>query len=158
MKQTLSRQERLHQPKKRTWSIRLITILLAIQAGFIAYLSLDQLAEQQWQIVNGQPVIDEETLTADQLLALETAILFIPLTLYAGVAALSFFFLLRIGWLLALMMQSLTLAACLMLYFREGPSFIYVVMLYAILMVLYLNSFEVRVLFDSPAAPPEVTA
>jgi len=40
--------------------------------------------------------------------------------------------------------QGLTLLVCLILYFQQKPDIIYPIMLYGILMVLNLNSFEVR--------------
>jgi hypothetical protein len=57
-----------------------------------------------------------------------------------------------------MIMQSLILTACLILYIRGGPTFLYIIMLYCIVMVLYLNSFEVRVLFDTPDSSPRSNA
>ena len=68
-------------------------------------------------------------------------------------AAFGLLLMFRMGWLLAMIVQSLTLLACLLLYaeweeiLSAEPLFIYPVMLYCIVMVLYLNSSDVRAAF-----------
>jgi hypothetical protein len=57
---------------------------------------------------------------------------------------------------LASLAQTLSLGACMELYYEpfwENPGFIYPVMVYCILMILYLNSSEVRVVFHSRRKP-----
>ncbi len=76
-----------------------------------------------------------------------------PPAVLALLAAFGFLFMLRVGWLLAMIVQALTLLACLLLYAEweellpEEPMFVYPVMLYCIVMVLYLNSSDIRVAF-----------
>ena len=68
----------------------------------------------------------------------------VVLTLLSG---FSFLLLRRKGWLLAAIAQGLSLAVCLWLYTLFQPGYVYPVMAYCILMVLYLNSHDVRVVF-----------
>jgi hypothetical protein len=79
--------------------------------------------------------------------AVVTVLVFAPPAVLALLAALGFLFLLRAGWLLAMIVQGLSLLACLLLYSAWTPIFIYPVMLYCIVMALYLNSSDVRAAF-----------
>ena len=83
------------------------------------------------------------------------AILFFPSVVLAILGALGFLLSSRRGWLLAALAQTLSLAACLEIYSDPAwnPGFIYPVMLYCILMILYLNSYNVRAVFHSKRKP-----
>jgi hypothetical protein len=48
----------------------------------------------------------------------------------------------RIAWLMAMLVQGLSLLTALVLYFNQKPGYVYVIMLYSIFMVIYLNYFE----------------
>ena len=82
--------------------------------------------------------------------AVELAVfaLFIPSAILTLLSALSFLFLYRRGWLLAAIAQGLSLAVCLWLYSWFQPGYVYPIMAYCILMILYLNSQDVRVVFQ----------
>ncbi len=73
--------------------------------------------------------------------------LFVVPAVLTLLSALSFLFLRRRGWLLAAIAQGLSLAVCLWLYSLFQPGYVYPVMAYCILMILYLNSHDVRVAF-----------
>ena len=75
--------------------------------------------------------------------------LFAPSAVLAALAAFGFLFLSRRGWILAALSQGASLAICLWLYSGSAPLYVYPVMVYCILMVLYLNSHDVRVVFHS---------
>lgn len=75
------------------------------------------------------------------------AILLILPAIPALIAAIGFLFLLRFGWLLAMLTQTVLLLICLMLYLEWQPVIIYPIMLYCVLMVLYLNLQDVRLAF-----------
>lgn len=80
----------------------------------------------------------------------EAFILFIALgalTALAILAAVGFFFLKQTGWLVAMTVQGLCLLVFLTLYFRGASLWVYVALIYAIVMVLYLNSFIVQTAF-----------
>jgi hypothetical protein len=58
--------------------------------------------------------------------------------------AIGFLSAVRGTWLLAMAIQAWSLVACLQAYFANRSSIAYPIMLYSILMVLYLNSADVR--------------
>jgi hypothetical protein len=64
-------------------------------------------------------------------------------------AGLGFLLLKRRGWLLAAIAQGLSLGVCLWLYAELDPYYVYPIMVYCILMIMYLNSHDVRVVFHS---------
>ena len=72
---------------------------------------------------------------------------FVAAAVMAAVAAVGFLFLRRKGWMLAALAQTLSLGACLALYSDLEPLFVYPIMAYCILMILYLNSRDVREVF-----------
>jgi hypothetical protein len=82
--------------------------------------------------------------------AVEVAVfaLFVPSAILTLLSALSFLFLRRRGWLLAAIAQGLSLAVCLWLYSLFQPGYVYPIMAYCVLMILYLNSQDVRVVFQ----------
>ena len=82
------------------------------------------------------------------------AIFFLPPAVLLLFAGLGFLLLRRRGWLLASVAQGLTLLACLFYYPDPRPGFTYPIIAYCILMVLYLNSQGVRVVFHSKGMTP----
>jgi hypothetical protein len=141
---------------RSSWPVRANGLLLVLQAAGLGGIGAYYIYRVDWQEVQRQ-VEFEATLSPELTEAAEQAIvvaliLGLPAIL-AFLAALGFFLLFRIGWLLGMIVQALTLLACLLLYsewetilYRE-PVFIYPVMLYCILMILYLNSSDVRAAF-----------
>ena len=73
--------------------------------------------------------------------------LFVPSAILTLMSALSFIFLRRRGWLGAAIAQGVSLAVCLWLYTLFQPGYVYPIMAYCILMIFYLNSQDVRVVF-----------
>ena len=148
--------------------IRAVGLLLILQAivlvGFIAYglLQVDwqqlRTDSQQGLVVEIQPDSSQqlEGAVLEAARAIGVAILFSPSVVLAILGALGFLLFSHRGWLLASLAQTLSLGACLELYYEsfwEKPGFIYPVMLYCILMILYLNSSAVRVVFHSRRKP-----
>jgi hypothetical protein len=141
---------------RSSWPVRANGLLLVLQAAGLGGIGAYNVYRVDWQEVQRQ-VEFEVTLSPKLTEASEQAIvvaliLGLPAIL-AFLAAMGFFLLFRIGWLLGMIVQALTLLACLLLYsewetilYRE-PVFIYPVMLYCIVMTLYLNSSDVRVAF-----------
>ena len=143
--------------------IRVVGLLLILQAiglvsiGAYGILQVDwqQLqsdSSQQGLVLEIEPGSPQEELVLEAVKAVGVAVLFLPSTLLAILGALSFLLFSRRGWLLASLAQTLGLGACLELYYEpfwENPGFVYPVMLYCILMILYLNSSAVRVVFHS---------
>jgi hypothetical protein len=145
-----------------------IGLLLILQAiglvGLIAY----GLLQVDWQQVRSnsqqQGLVVEIQLDSPQqegpvleaARAVGAAVLFLPSIVLAVLGALGFLLFSRRGWLLASLAQTLSLGACMELYYEsfwEKPGFIYPVMLYCIVMILYLNSSAVRVVFHSRRKP-----
>jgi len=81
-------------------------------------------------------------------------IFFLPPAVLLLLAGLSFMLLRRRGWLLASVAQSVVLLACLFFYPDPRPGFAYPIIAYCILMILYLNSRDVRAVFHSKKMTP----
>lgn len=72
---------------------------------------------------------------------------FAPPAVMMLVSALGFLFMRRRGWLLAAISQGLSLGICLWLYTELQPLYVYPIMAYCVLIILYLNSQDVRTVF-----------
>jgi hypothetical protein len=145
--------------KARAWPIYVIALLLLLQA--VAFVGLNffylsaELASQPGQspaALFKQLDLDQplNQLPPDKIKSLTvviSTILLAPLAIPAALAAVAFLFLLRSGWLLAMITQVAGLLFCLMLYLEFKPPVVYPLMAYCIVMVLYLNVNEVRLAF-----------
>jgi hypothetical protein len=120
--------------------VRAIGLLLILEVLGLAGLGVYEIAQVDWQ---------QLSLGAPQHQAIEVLalLLFVPPAVMTLLSALSFLLLRRRGWLLAAIAQGLSLGICLWLYSVFQPGYVYPIMAYCILMILYLNSQEVRVLF-----------
>ncbi len=118
--------------------------LMAIGAYFFGRIDWDRALV----VTNGQGQLHAQTINGPFLKPLEQAavfaIYFFPPAVLLLLAGLSFFVFRRRGWLLATTAQSLILLACLFAYSDPRPDFAYPFIAYCILMVLYLNSRDVR--------------
>jgi hypothetical protein len=83
-----------------------------------------------------------ERFVAEPVNALAMGVVFMPLSLLALLSGISFLGMWRIAWLMAMLVQGLSLLTALVLYFNQKPGYVYVIMLYSIFMVIYLNYFE----------------
>ena len=112
-------------------------------AGLAAYELLQvDLQRLRPEVPSSQPVLE--------VLAL---VLFVPSAVMTLISALSFLLLRRKGWILAAIGQGLSLAVCLWLYSQFQPWYVYPIMAYCTLMILYLNSQDVRALFHPGRGP-----
>ncbi|CAN5764964.1 hypothetical protein BH10CHL1_BH10CHL1_40850 [soil metagenome] len=133
----------------RLWPIRAISLLLLIQAISLLGFSLYLFSNIDWE--------SEFNDVALSIAALETASFigfFVPVAAFMIFAAIGFFFLWRIAWLIAMITQGSTLFGALSIYFTftsplSQAKFIYLIMLYSIVLVLYLNTNEIRITFQS---------
>jgi len=120
--------------------VRAIGLLLAFQVVCLVGLGAHEFLQVDWRQIGAeepsQQVIEALTLT-----------LFVPPAVMTLISALSFLLLRRKGWLLAAISQGLSLGVCLWLYSQTQPWYVYPLMAYCILMILYLNSQDVRVVF-----------
>lgn len=62
----------------------------------------------------------------------------------------AWFLLRRGGWLVASVGQGLCLGVCLLLYSGSAPAIVYPIMAYCVLVVMYLNSRDVRTIMHAP--------
>jgi hypothetical protein len=153
--------------KSRLRLLRLIGVFLLLQALGLVSLCIYLITGQDWEALElprGRPFIPPnvggdkggaekiEALLTPYLEAIYSSSLFIPLAILIVLAAISFLLLRQMGWLLAMLMEGLTLMACLTLYFWGKPFFVYPIMLYCIVMVLYLNSYDVRLTYLSKSS------
>ena len=111
--------------------------------GLAAY----EVVQVDWQRVQA------EAAPPPQVLEVLAFALFVPSAVMTLLSALSFLLLRRKGWLLAAIGQGLGLAVCLWLYSQFQPWYVYPIMAYCTIMILYLNSQDVRTMFH-PRRPP----
>jgi hypothetical protein len=120
--------------------IRLIGLLLVVQLIGLAGLGAYEFVQVDWQRIRPEA-------PPPQALEVLAFVLFAPSAVLTLVSALSFLLLRRKGWLLAAIGQGLNVAVCLWLYSQLQPWYVYPIMAYCILMILYLNSHDVRMMF-----------
>ena len=129
------------EPGKTSYrAVRAIGVLLILQVIGLVLLGGYEFLQVDWRGIE---------LQGQQHRAVEAAVfaLFIPSGILTLLAALSFLLFHRRGWLLAAIAQGLSLAVCLWLYSLFQPGYVYPIMGYCILMILYLNSQDVRMVF-----------
>jgi hypothetical protein len=123
--------------------VRVAGLLLALQAVvYLAFTLYLYLARDLRRCLRTPPQLEQPPLGYALIL----------ITLLTILSALSFLFLLRAGWLLAMVTQGVSLLSCLVLYFGFKPAVIFPVMLYCIVMAFFLNSANVRVVFHGAAS------
>ncbi len=120
--------------------VRAIALMLLLEAIGLVGLGVYEFLQVDWTRVNPQAL-------SRPVVEVAAFVLFIPPAVLSLVSALNFLLLRRRGWLLAALAQGLSLAACLWLYSEFGPVYVYPIMGYCVLMVLYLNSHDVRLVF-----------
>jgi hypothetical protein len=121
--------------------VRAIGLLLVLQVACLVALGAHEALQVDWRAVS------TEATPSRQVIEALTLALFIPPAAMTLMSALGFLLLRRRGWLLAAISQGLSLGVCLWLYSQFQPWYAYPIMAYCILMILYLNSQDVRVVF-----------
>ena len=121
--------------------VRAIGLLLAFQVLCVAGLGAHEFLQVDWRGVGPRTTLSRQMIEA------LTLTLFVPPAVMTLISALGFLLLRRRGWLLAAISQGLSLGVCLWLYSQTQPWYVYPIMAYCILMILYLNSHDVRVVF-----------
>ena len=121
--------------------IRVIGLLLILQLAGLAGLGAYEFVQVDWRGVQVDATPPQQVIEA---LAFT---LFVPSAIMTLLSALSFLLLRRKGWLLAAIGQGLGVAVCLWLYSELQPWYVYPIMAYCTLMILYLNSQDVRMMF-----------
>lgn len=140
------------EPNKAAYrTVKLIGLLLILEVVALVAIGGIEFFQIRWGWLNLQGSRHNDV---------EIAVyaMFVPSGILTLVSAFSFLFMRRRGWLLAAIAQGLSLAVSLWLYSWFQPSYVYPIMAYCVLMILYLNSYDVRVVFLSkqgPGAPVE---
>ena len=129
--------------------IRLIGLLLMVQVIGLIGLSAYEFVQLDWQR------IELDATPPPQAIEVLAFLLFAPSAVLTLLSALSFLLLRRKGWILAALGQGLGLAVCLWLYSQLQPYYVYPIMAYCTLMILYLNSHDVRTRFHPRREPAE---
>jgi hypothetical protein len=108
--------------------VRVIGVLLILEVIGLVLLGGYEFLQVDWRDID---------LRTPRPQAVELAVfaLFIPSAILTLLSALSFLFLYRRGWLLAAIAQGFQ------------PGYVYPIMAYCVLMILYLNSQDVRMVF-----------
>ncbi len=130
--------------------IQVIGLLLILQVIGLIGLGAYEFVQVEWQR------IQLDATPPPQAIEVLAFVLFAPSAVLTLLSALSFLLLRRKGWILAALGQGLCLAVCLWLYSQLQPWYVYPIMAYCTLMILYLNSHDVRTMFHprrEPAKP-----
>ena len=134
--------ERVVEPDRTSYRpVRVIGLLLILEVIGLVGLGAYESLQVDWQRVR----FEEEP--SRQVIEVLAFVLFAPPAVLTLLSALSFLLLRRRGWLLAAIAQGLSVAVCLWLYTMFQPVYVYPIMAYCVLMILYLNSQDVRVVF-----------
>jgi hypothetical protein len=137
------------------WPIRAITVLLIVQALTTTAVNLYFLYQIDWQYEMAYAALSVEATES----ALFAGVL-LPLSTITIAVAIAFFFQRRIAWLFAMLCEALILCTCLWVYFftwswlRES-AWLYIVMAPCIVIVLYLNTYDVRTAFLARPPTPD---
>ncbi|MDX1663866.1 MAG: hypothetical protein R3272_08740 [Candidatus Promineifilaceae bacterium] len=119
----------------RPWPVRFLTFMLAIQGAVMAVIGLLSVdLSAGWHAL----LVDSSYFQALP-----------PLGVLALIAAIGFYSLRPGAWVMAMLVEGLTLLFTLIVYFRYRPDnvLLYGIMVYAIAMVVYLNYAEVPAIF-----------
>ena len=130
------------EPDKTSYRpVRVIGLLLILEVIGLVGLGAYEFLQVDWQQVRfeGEP--------PRQVVEVLSFALFAPPVVLTLLSALSFLLLRRRGWLLAAIAQGLSVAVSLWLYSMFQPGYVYPIMAYCVLMILYLNSQDVRMVF-----------
>jgi hypothetical protein len=139
--------------RRRLWPFRVLgTLGLGIQAAGI-YVAVFHYADRIGSVLEWIGWKPKHLHTAGELVSgVSYLLLFKPLAVLLVIGALGIAFARWSGWMIAMLGQCFLLYICLSLYFT-GPAIpaIYPIMMSAVVMVLFLNSNGVRLLFPAAA-------
>ena len=129
--------------------IRAVGLLLILQVICLVGLGAYEFVQVDWQRVRLE-------VPPQQVIEVLALVLFAPSAVLTLLSSLSFLLLRRKGWILAAIGQGLSLAVCLWLYSQLQPWYVYPIMAYCTLMILYLNSHDVRTMFHPRRDPAKL--
>ncbi|RIK42940.1 MAG: hypothetical protein DCC55_07260 [Chloroflexi bacterium] len=135
------------------WPIRAISLLMAVQALCLAGVIVYFVRQVDW---------DNELIAVPSPMAVDTFLFTAGYGIIAVMllmTATSFYFQRRSAWVIAIALQGLALGFALWIYFgttshfRQSP-WLYVIMAYSVILVLYLNTADVRTAFLARTPTP----
>jgi hypothetical protein len=129
--------------------IRAVGLLLILQVICLVGLGAYEFVQVDWQRVRLE-------VPPQQVIEVLALVLFAPSAVLTLLSSLSFLLLRRKGWILAAIGQGLSLAVCLWLYSQLQLWYVYPIMAYCALMILYLNSHDVRTMFHPRRDPAKL--
>jgi len=131
------------------WPVRIIGLLLLVQALFLSGITIYFASDINWEyefndIVLSVPALDIVMWGATLA----------PVILLLVVAGVAFLLYRRFAWLLAMTLQGMILLRCLILYFGTASHLresvlVHLLMLTSIILVLYLNTTDIRLAFTT---------
>ncbi|MEZ4677820.1 MAG: hypothetical protein R2932_26750 [Caldilineaceae bacterium] len=131
------------------WPVRIIGILLFVQACLISGVTAYFTRQIDWE-----RELNDIMLSIPALDIVMWGATLVPVILLLFITALAFLLYRRFAWLFAMTLQGLILLRCLILYFgteshlRESR-WVHLIMLYSVIMVLYLNTTDIRLAFTT---------
>jgi hypothetical protein len=146
--QTSSPQVRraVEEARRRPWAVTAIGLLLLVQAAGLLGMGAFDLAAAY--LSNFPAAVSAlAKLLSGAASSIVLGAIFVSLSILAVLAAFGFLRLRRTAWTAAMLVQGLALLVALVLYFRGKSWYAYILMFYGILMVLYMNTYDVRMAF-----------
>lgn len=129
----------------RRWTMRVIALLLAGQAAILLAIIWLTVSSLNWDLAF--------RLVLRSMTVLDTILLgglLLPMAIFDLFTAMSMWLGQRGAWLRAMTAQGILLIFCLSSYVaNRGERFIFLLMLTCIVLVLYLNTYDVRLSFNS---------
>lgn len=143
----LTEQSELQPTPGYSWPLRAISLLLFLQTLGLSLITIFFLRQIDWELEWADTMLSVAALD----LIVWTAVV-APLVLLLLITAIGFFFQRSFAWHSAMTLQGVMLLGCLTIYFftdshLRNSHWLYLSMLYCILMVLYLNTSDVRLAF-----------
>ncbi len=136
-------------------AVRVVGVLLILQVIGLVAIGLYEFSSLPWDrwvsAGNGQVQVQNVPRSVERQVvqAVLYVFFFLPAAVLLLLAGLGFLLLRRRGWLLASVAQGLILLVCIFSFPEPRPGFAYLLIAYSVLMVLYLNSRDVRAVFHS---------
>jgi len=142
-----SHHTKLQSTASYNWPLRAISLLLFIQMAGLCIITAYFLQQVDWE-----RELDD---TMPSIAALDVMVwtaVVAPLVVLLFITAVGFFFRWSFAWHSAMTLQGVMLLGCLTIYFftlsrLRNSHLLYLSMVYCILMVLYLNTSDVRLAF-----------
>ncbi|MCC7362250.1 MAG: hypothetical protein IT317_22385 [Anaerolineales bacterium] len=134
-------------PPRRPWPVTALAWLLLLQAA-----GLTSLAALAIGPFTARLPLPPDWFVLPQLAPVRGLVCAL-IALLAVAAAFGFFRVAPGAWVNAVLAQGLMLLVALILYFRERPGYVYLLMLYGLFMVLYLHQADVQAAFRRDLHP-----